>query len=171
MLRQTIITCAIVASSCIATSIPVENRTLEGIYQAAQQETGVLNVYFGGSCKLRKKASYRDYALMSRKAQAAATPLLTAFNKAFPKVKINVTAELSKYADSRIDRSYIENEPFIDYAMLQTVQDFPRWKAEGKLLEYKPPNFEDVNHVIKDEDGAFVPVGFSRSSSKATECT
>lgn len=100
--------------------------------------------------------------LTSRQAQAAATPLLTAFKQSFPKVKINITAELSKYADSKIDRSYIENKPFIDYAMLQTVHDFPRWKAEGKLLEYKPPNFEDVNPAIKDEDGAYVPVGFSK---------
>jgi ABC-type Fe3+ transport system substrate-binding protein len=47
--------------------------------------------------------------------------------------------------------------------MLQTVHDFPRWKAEGKLIEYKPPNFEDVNDAIKDRDGAYVPVGFSTS--------
>jgi ABC-type Fe3+ transport system substrate-binding protein len=102
--------------------------------------------------------------LISRKAQAAATPLLTAFKQLFPKVEINITAELSKYADSKIDRSYIEGEPFIDYAMLQTVHDFPRWKTEGKLLEYKPPHFEDVNHTIKDKDGAYVPVGFSKSN-------
>lgn len=98
-------------------------------------------------------------------AQAAATPFLTAFKPKFPKVAINITAELSKYADSKIDRSYIEGEPFVDYAMLQTVHDFPRWKAEGKLLEYKPPNFADVNDAIKDEDGTYVPVGLSTFGS------
>lgn len=102
--------------------------------------------------------------LIFGKAQAAAQPLLTAFKQLFPKVGINITAELSKYADSRIDRSYIEEKPFVDYAMLQTVHDFPRWKSEGKLLDYKPPNFEDVNPAIKDKDGAYVPVGFSMSS-------
>lgn len=101
-------------------------------------------------------------ANVQKKAQAAAEPLLTAFKQLFPKVEINITAELSKYADSKIDRSYIEGEPFVDYAMLQTVHDFPRWKAEGKLLEYKPPNFEDVNAAIKDKDGAYVPVGYSK---------
>ena len=105
-------------------------------------------------------------ANVQKKAQAAAEPLLTAFKQLFPKVEINITAELSKYADSKIDRSYFEGEPFIDYAMLQTVHDFPRWKAEGKLLEYKPPNFEDVNAAIKDEDGAYVPVGYSKSGFK-----
>ena len=110
--------------------------------------------------------SFQFKMLMSRKAQAAAEPLLTAFKQLFPKVEINITAELSKYADSKIDRSYIEGEPFVDYAMLQTVHDFPRWKAEGKLLEYKPPNFEDVNAAIKDEDGAYVPVGYSKSGFK-----
>lgn len=171
MVRQTILTYAIVASSQMATAVSVDNRTLDEIYRAAQQETGVLNVYFGGSCKLRKKAFYPEYVLTAGKAQAAATPLLTAFNESFPKVKINITVELSKYADSKIDRSYIEDEAFIDYAMLQTVQDFPRWKAEGKLLEYKPPHFEDVNHAIKDEDGAYVPVGYCRLNSHFTKDT
>lgn len=52
--------------------------------------------------------------------------------------------------------------------MLQTVHDFPRWKSEGKLLEYKPPNFEDVHQAIIDKDGAYVPVGFSKSSLSVT---
>ena len=69
--------------------------------------------------------------LTAREAQAAAKPLLTAFEQLFPKVDINITAEYSEDADSKIDRSYIEGGPSIDYAMLQTVHDF----LDGKLRE------------------------------------
>lgn len=51
MLEQTILTCALLASSRTASAVSVDNRTLGEIYQAAQHENGVLNVYFGGSCK------------------------------------------------------------------------------------------------------------------------
>ncbi len=95
-------------------------------------------------------------------AQAAALPLIQAFQGRFPRISINVTAELSKYADSRIDRSYIENKPYVDFAMLQTVHDFPRWKDQGRLLRYKPLNFDDIDPRIKDAHGAFFPVGYSK---------
>lgn len=91
--------------------------------------------------------------------------MLTAFRKQFPDVAINITADLSKYADSRIDRSYIEGKPFIDVALLQTVHDFPRWDKQQRLLHYKPPNFSDINLAIKHIDGAYLPVNYSACAS------
>lgn len=87
--------------------------------------------------------------------------MLAAFKGQFPDVPINITAELSKYADSRIDRSYIDGKPFIDVALLQTVQDFARWDKELRLLHYKPANFDDINLAITDIEGAHFPVGYS----------
>ncbi|KAM4058654.1 bacterial extracellular solute-binding protein domain-containing protein [Hirsutella rhossiliensis] len=133
--------CAVV--SC-AHGTEIETRSLEEIYRFAREETGTLNVYFGGS------------------SQAAANPLIHAFRQRFPDVAINITAELSKYADSRIDRSYIDGKPFIDVALLQTVHDFPRWNNQGRLLHYKPLDFDDINLAIKDIDGAFFPVGYNQ---------
>ena len=72
-------------------------------------------------------------------AQAAAQPMIDAFRSRFPLVPINITVELPKYADSIIDRSYVEGKPFVDVAFLQTVHDFPRWDKEQRLLHYKPP--------------------------------
>ncbi|KIL88325.1 fe3+ abc transporter periplasmic protein [Fusarium avenaceum] len=138
------ITFFFLAIQSVAQAVGDEHRSLAEIYQDAKKETGTLNVYSGGST--------------SRGAQ----PLLDAFSKQFPGIKVNITVELSKYADSRIDRSYIDGEPFIDYAMLQTVHDFPRWKKEGRLLNYKPINFGDVNASIKDPDGAFFPVSYNQ---------
>ncbi|KAL6826531.1 periplasmic binding protein-like II [Trichoderma camerunense] len=136
--------CLISASQVLAYGTEIETRSLDEIYQSAKHERGTLNVYFGGS------------------SQAAAAPMLTAFRKQFPDVAINITADLSKYADSRIDRSYIEGKPFIDVALLQTVHDFPRWDKQQRLLHYKPPNFSDINLAIKHIDGAYLPVNYNQ---------
>ncbi|KAK5993531.1 hypothetical protein PT974_06964 [Cladobotryum mycophilum] len=122
----------------------IDTRSLDQIHAAAKKEKGILTVYFGGS------------------SQAATLPMLTAFRKQFPDIPINITAELSKYADSRIDRSYIEGKPFIDVALLQTVHDFPRWDKQQRLLHYKPANFDDINPAIKDIDGAYFPVNYNQ---------
>ncbi|EJP64195.1 Fe3+ ABC transporter periplasmic protein [Beauveria bassiana ARSEF 2860] len=127
-----------------ASGTETDTRSIDEIYEAARNESGVLNVYFGGS------------------SQAAAAPLLNAFRSRFPDVEINITAELSKYADSKIDRSYIEGNPFIDVAILQTVQDFARWDKQLRLLHYKPANFDDINLAIKHIDGAYFPVTFNQ---------
>ena len=39
--------------------------------------------------------------------------------------------------------------------LFQTAQDFVRWKAEGRLLEYKPREFESIDASFKDPDGAY----------------
>ena len=57
MLKQTILTFALLAFSRQAIAVSVDTRTLDVIYQAAQHENGVLNVYFGGSCKLNGTVS------------------------------------------------------------------------------------------------------------------
>ncbi|KPM46313.1 hypothetical protein AK830_g135 [Neonectria ditissima] len=122
----------------------LEERSLDKIYEAVQKESGALNVVFGGS------------------AQAAAEPLINAFQKRFPEVSVNISVQLSKYADSRIDRSYLAESPYVDVAILQTVNDFPRWEKQGLLLHYKPINFDDVNLAIKHIDGAHYPVAYNQ---------
>lgn len=101
-------------------------------------------------------------AIDSSIAAAAATPLVSAFTAQFPDIALNVTTDLSKYVDTRIDRSYLVNAPYVDIAILQTVHDYPRWKEEGRLLPYKPSTFDDINNAIKDLDGAYVPVNISK---------
>lgn len=76
----------------------------------------------------------------------------------FPKIALDLTVDLSKYHDSRIDRAYWANNETVDIAMLQTLNDFQRWKEEGRLLFYKPPTFADLYSGETDLDGAFLPV-------------
>lgn len=69
---------------------------------------------------------------------------------------MNLTVDLSKYHDNRIDRAHLESIHVADVAVLQTLQDFRRWKKEGKLVRYKPASFEDLLESEKDFDGAYI---------------
>jgi ABC-type Fe3+ transport system substrate-binding protein len=39
---------------------------------------------------------------------------------------------------------------------MQTLQDFTRWKREGRLLRYKPAGFSKLYKQFRDPDGAWV---------------
>ena len=45
-----------------------------------------------------------------------------------------------------------------DLAILQTIQDFARWKAAGAMALFKPAGWEKIDEAYKDEDGAFTTV-------------
>lgn len=89
--------------------------------------------------------------------------LVSSFEALFPGLKLNLTVDLSKYHDSNIDRSWLAGNEYVDVAILQTVQDFPRWRDQQRLLNYKPSNFEDIYLGEKDLNGAFNPIGICKS--------
>ena len=45
-----------------------------------------------------------------------------------------------------------------DVVQLQTLQDFPRWKAEGVLLPYKPAGYSRIHPAFRDPDGAWTGI-------------
>jgi ABC-type Fe3+ transport system substrate-binding protein len=45
-----------------------------------------------------------------------------------------------------------------DLAIVQTIQDFAKWKQRGALMLFKPEGSEQIDPAYKDEDGAFVAV-------------
>lgn len=45
-----------------------------------------------------------------------------------------------------------------DVVQLQTIQDFPRWKAEGVLQNYKPLGWSQVFDGFKDPDGFYTGI-------------
>lgn len=91
-------------------------------------------------------------------AGAQGVAMQAAWAARFPKIHLNLTVDLSKYHDSRIDRAYWANKETVDIAVLQTLNDFQRWKEEGRLMFYKPPTFADLYSGETDLDGAFLPV-------------
>ncbi|OAQ65120.1 ABC-type Fe3+ transport system [Pochonia chlamydosporia 170] len=114
----------------------VENRTLDQIYEAAVAEGGVVTLWHGGD-----ERNQMDF-------------LKDAFEKRFPKMKLNLTVDLSKYHDGRIDQQLAAKNVFVDSVMLQTVHDFPRWAREGALMNYAPLGFDQIHPAFKDSVSA-----------------
>jgi ABC-type Fe3+ transport system substrate-binding protein len=120
--------------------VPEETRTLDELYQAAKAEGGTLVVYAGG-----------DVA-----SQQAGT--VAGFQAQFPDIKLTMVVDYSKFHDVRVDNQFATGTLVPDVIHLQMVQDFPRWKAEGRLLAYKPAGFSKVYDQFKDPDGAWVAI-------------
>ncbi|KAH6638728.1 ABC-type Fe3+ transport system [Boeremia exigua] len=114
-----------------------ETRSLDEIYQAALAEGGVVTLWHGGDEK-----NQQDF-------------LKQAFEARFPNITLNVTVDLSKYHDTNLDVQLAAKNVYVDSVILQTVHDFPRWKAEGALLNYAPKDFDKVYPVFKDQDAAY----------------
>jgi ABC-type Fe3+ transport system substrate-binding protein len=121
--------------------VPIETRSLAELYQAAQAEGGHLTVYGGGDATNQLDGT-KD-----------------AFLAQFPAIKLDLRVDLSKYHDARIDLAFAEGTTVPDVAQLQTLQDFPRWKRECRLLAYKPLGWDKVYSQFKDPDGAWTATG------------
>lgn len=123
-------------------NVPLESRSLEDIYAAARNEAGntsqPLQVAWGGD------------------AGEQGDSVRQAWKQRFPELPLNLTVDLSKFHNGRIDRAFYQGEHSADVAFLQTLQDFPRWKAQNRLLYYKPAEFNDIFNGEKDADGAWL---------------
>ena len=82
----------------------------------------------------------------------------TAFQNSFPGIKIEVLGDLSKYLDGRINRIYQTSngtDDGADVVVIQSLHNFPQWKRQHRLLNYKPANWDDIYPEFVDEDGAY----------------
>lgn len=119
------------------TNVAIDTRSLDEIYAAAQKESGPLIVASGGDSQAQWDG-FRSF-FMSR----------------FPKIKLVLTVDFSKYHDGRADRANAIGEHYADIIFLQALHDYPRWKKENRLLYYKPPNHKNIYNSHKDLDGAY----------------
>jgi ABC-type Fe3+ transport system substrate-binding protein len=119
---------------------PEETRTLDELYRDALAESGKLVVYAGG-----------DLADSGSGAGAR-----TAFRQRFPEIDLQLIVDYSKYHDVRVDNQLATDTLVPDVVQLQTVQDFTRWKREGRLLRYKPAGFGKLYNKFRDPDGAWI---------------
>ncbi|MEU0877009.1 extracellular solute-binding protein [Lentzea sp. NPDC005914] len=123
------------------TAGPEENRTLDELYQAALGEGGKLAIYAGGDTPTQQDGTK------------------AAFKARFPGIDLTLIVDYSKYHDVRLDNQFATGTVVPDVVQLQTLQDFVRWKALGRLLHYKPAGFSKVHDGFKDREGAWVAVG------------
>ncbi|OLN97823.1 hypothetical protein CCHL11_02636 [Colletotrichum chlorophyti] len=114
----------------------IETRTLDEIYKAALAEGGIVTLWHGGD-----EASQQN-------------SLKTAFESRFPGMSLNVTVDLSKYHDGRLDEQIAANNVYIDSIVLQTLHDFPRWASDGALLDYAPLGHDAILPEFKNNETA-----------------
>lgn len=124
-----------------STTTDAEVRALDALYQSALAEGGKLIVYAGGDTPQQQDGTK------------------AAFLKQFPKMAIDIVVDYSKFHDVRIDNQLATNSLVPDVVQLQTLQNFPRWKAEGHLLPFKPEGFAKVHPSFRDPNGAWIATG------------
>lgn len=123
-----------------AFAVNVETKSLDQLYQDALKEGGQLVVYAGGDTPEQQNG------------------IKEAFEKRFPGMKLDTIVDYSKVHDARLDYQLATHTLKADIAQLQTLQDFPRWKAEKVLMDYKPLGWDKVYPEFKDKDGAWTGV-------------
>lgn len=119
------------------TAPAIETRTIDEIYQAALAEGGTVTVWAGGD-----ETTQQD-------------SLKQAFEAAFPGMTLNVTVDVSKYHDGKIDQQLDSGNVFVDATFLQTLHDFPRWAQQGDLLNYAPVGFDQIHPAFKSTDASW----------------
>jgi hypothetical protein len=146
MMLRSLLSIATLASSAMSydqllgfnSKIERETRSLDEIYKAALKEGDTVTLWHGGD------APNRDDRLTQ------------AFEKRFPGITLNLTVDLSKYHEVRLDEQLAAGgrSVIVDSVILQTLHDYPRWAQEGALLPYAPKGFDEIDHAFKDS-GAY----------------
>ncbi|RLN14384.1 hypothetical protein BBO99_00007719 [Phytophthora kernoviae] len=128
--------CALLATYAFA--VEEETKSIDQLYADAITEGGKLVMYHGGDFSMQQESLHE------------------AFTAAFPEINFTLIVDYSKYHNVRIDNQLETDTLMPDLVALQTLQDFPRWAQEGKLLEYKPANFSQVYDGFRDQRGAYM---------------
>ncbi|KAG7386789.1 hypothetical protein PHYBOEH_008595 [Phytophthora boehmeriae] len=115
-----------------------ESKTIDDLYAEAVAEGGKLILYHGGDTPTQQDTLHK------------------AFQQRFPDVNLTLVVDYSKYHNVRIDNQLETGTLVPDVVALQTLQDFPRWAEEGKLLSYKPKGFSQIHQSLKDKEGAWM---------------
>jgi ABC-type Fe3+ transport system substrate-binding protein len=126
----------VVAVATFATATrPAQPQSLDALYAKAKDE-GALAFYAGGPT-----------APWEARAKA--------FAALYPGIVVSIGGGFSNVLDHKIDQQIAAQKLEVDAAILQTIADFVRWKAEGRLAIFKPDGFEAMDASFKDADGAF----------------
>lgn len=116
-------------------SHPASAQSLGDLYSKARSE-GALTLYVGGPT-----APWEQMAKV--------------FNGRYPGIKVSVGGGFSNVLDQKIDAQIAAGRLDVDAAILQTIADFERWKGDGRLLDFKPVGFDQIDPRFKDPDGAY----------------
>lgn len=113
-------------------------QTIDELYAAAKQE-GSLAIVGGGPAP-----PYEKFA--------------QDFMRRFPGIAVTVSGGPSNVHADEINKQLAARALRIDLAILQTVQDYERWKKLGALATFKPDGHDRIDEGWKDRDGAYTGV-------------
>jgi ABC-type Fe3+ transport system substrate-binding protein len=83
-------------------------------------------------------------------------PLAREFERRFPGLSVSIEGGFSNVLNQKIEQQFADRKLIADMVLFQTAQDFVRWKAQGKMLAFKPEGFDAIDASFKDPEGAFV---------------
>jgi hypothetical protein len=78
------------------------------------------------------------------------------FMQQFPGIDVKVTGGFSNVLNEIIEKQMAEKKLQVDMTFFQTVQDYVKWKAQGKLMNFKADGFDQVYRNLRDDDGAYI---------------
>jgi ABC-type Fe3+ transport system substrate-binding protein len=137
-LRSRFVFAVPILAALVLCAIPARAQNLDALYKKAKAEGSVI-IYAGGPTAPWDAAA-KD------------------FSARYPGVNVSVTGGFSNVLDAKIHTQLKNGKLEVDLAVLQTLQDFVRWKHEGRLLNYKPQGFEKIDPSFADPSGAYVGV-------------
>ncbi|PVZ96595.1 hypothetical protein BB558_007487 [Smittium angustum] len=130
-----------------------QETSLDQLYLDALKEGGNLVVYEGGDEK--------DQQLFMN----------VAFNARFPGINATLVVDLSKNHAAEIDKQLKEKRLIPSVVNTQTLYDVFRWKDEGVLMPFRPPNWDKVYPGLKDPELNYICVSnffFAPNALKST---
>ena len=83
-------------------------------------------------------------------------PLAREFESKFPGLTVSIEGGFSNVLNQKIEQQFKDLKLEADMVLLQTAQDFVRWKGQGKMLAFKPEGYDAIDKSFKDPDGAFI---------------
>ncbi len=129
--------CGFLAFSACASISHAQTVDLDALYERAAAE-GEVSAYLQGPPQV-----YAGF--------------VSAFEAKYPKVKVRITPgryDLMPKIDAQIAAGKLD----ADLAILQTTQDYVRWKRQGALQSFAPPDFNLIPARLKDPGAEFLPV-------------
>ena len=116
-------------------ALPARAQSLDDLYAKAKSE-GAFVLYVGGPT-------------------APWEAMAKVFNERYPGITVSISGGFSNVLDKKIDAQIAAGKLEVDTAILQTIADFVRWKADGHLIDFKPAGFDKIDSRFKDPDGAY----------------
>ena len=116
-------------------ALPARAQSLDDLYAKAKSE-GAFVLYVGGPT-------------------APWEAMAKVFNERYPGITVSISGGFSNVLDKKIDAQIAAGKLEVDTAILQTIADYVRWKADGHLIDFKPAGFDKIDSRFKDSDGAY----------------